>query len=381
MPDDQNIPSSTDTNVPTGEPQKEVTALPVIANPPRVLPKEEKPSLPPIKHPPFLWEKTQNLLKEIETKTGAKTLVYYLHPSASIANDDPDYFFSHIREMKPESSLNLILISNGGSGMAAWRIANVLRNFCKDLRVIVPGRCASAATLLALSADKILFGPAGYLTAIDSALSHPLNPRPFEKAQATEVSVDQINRIVNFISEDLKTHPSTKCLSEILFEKIHPVVLGELQRSSSLSKLIALSMMGLRNNQATTEEQEKIVYTLNDTYPAHGYPIVLKEAQKIGLPVEPVSTELNPSLWELLKLYSLISKKTVTNLTSSYYHLEHLTVAIESVGKRTFFALSFDKRLMPPPVGWLTENDRSCWLSATPNPESPEKPKIGEIEL
>lgn len=381
MPDNQTLPSTPASPTTANELPQSAPPMPVGAAVPNLTREKEQVPPQPIKYPPLLWERIQGVLTEIESKVNAKTLVYYLHPSASIANDDPDYFFSHVREMQEESSLYLILVSNGGSGMAAWRIANVLRNFCKDLTVVVPSRCASAATLLALSADKILLGPAGYLTAIDTSLNHLLNPRSSERGEAALVSVDQVNRIINFIDQDLKTHPTNKSVSEILFEKIHPVVFGELQRSSSLSKLIATSMMSLRNNSPTTEDQERIVNILNDSYPAHSYPIVLKEAQKLGLPAEPTPLDIRNLLWELLTLYSLVSKRTVTNVNPSFYHVEHSTVVIESVGKRTFYQVSYEKRLMPPPVGWLTENDKSFWLSAISNPEFPEKPKISEIEL
>lgn len=341
----------------------------------------ERP-LPIIKHPPFLWEKTQSLIREIEQKIQSKLLVYYTHPSSSITNEDVDYFFSHIRDLQPESSLSLILVSNGGSGTAAWRIANLLRNYCKNLTIVVPSGCASAATLLALSAERILFGPAGYLTAIDISLIHPLNPRPNEKSQPTSISADQINRVQAFINDDLKNHPGNKSVSEILFERVHPIILGELQRSSSMSKMIAKNMIRLRSNTPAEEEQNRLANILNDTYPSHGYPIVLKEAVEIGLPAEATPSELNPLLWELIKLYSLISRKTTTNLTPTFYHEEGTPVIIESTDKRTFYAPSYNKRFLPQTgLGWITENDKTSWLCAMPDPLQPGKPKINQIDL
>jgi hypothetical protein len=356
---------------------------------------EVKPSMPhrpvgpadlkpitPIKYPPFLWEKSQTLIREIEQKLQHKVLVYFTHPEARINNEDVDYFYSHLRELQSGSNLSLILVSDGGSITAAWRIANVLRSFCHSLNVIVPSRCASAATLIALSAERVFFGPAGYLTAIDTSLTHPLNPRADERSAPCSISIDQINRVISFIEGDLKSHASSKSLSEILFEKIHPVVLGEIQRCSSLSKMVAINIMKLRVNPPTEEQQAAIANALNDSYPIHGYPIVLKEAQQIGLSAEPLPVELNPLLWELVKVYSLSSKKTITNFTSSYYHLEGLPVIIESTDKRTALSISFDKKFLPQPgLGWVTENDRTRWLSAVLDPQTPGKPKISEVEL
>lgn len=341
--------------------------------------KDEKPQIE-IKYPPFYWSKSQQLIKELEQKTSSKVLAYYMESSSLITNEDVDYFYSHVKELQSEIPITLILVSNGGNGMAAWRIANVLKKYCSSLTVIVSSRCASAATLLTLSADKILFGPAGYLTAIDTSLNHPLNPRPNDRESAPSISVDQINKIKNFINEDLKTHPSSKSLSEILFEKIHPVVIGELERTSSLSKLVAKNLIGLRNVQPTEEDKNKLIDILNDSYPAHGYPIVLKEAQQIGLPAEAISEDINQLVWELIKLYSLVSKKKITNINSDFYHLEGTPVLIESIGRRTFFSLSYDKRYKPP-IGWIMENDKTKWLSAITDPDSSDKPKFSEVEL
>jgi hypothetical protein len=333
-----------------------------------------------VKYPPFFWSKTQEIINQIENKTNSKVIAYYMHPSATINNEDVDFFYTHIRDLQSEVPVILILVSNGGSGTAAWRIANLLKNYCNHLTVVVPSRCASAATLLSLSAEKILFGPAGYLTAIDTSLTHALNPRQNDRSQPVPVSVDQVNRIKKSIEDDLKNHSSSKSLSEILFDKIHPLVLGELERTSNLSKMIARNMLSLRTDKLADEDIEKLVDILNDSFPTHGYPIVLKEAIQIGLPAEQLPKELSYLAWELIKLYSLISKKTITNITPDLYHLEMVPVLIESLGKRTFFSESHDNRFKPT-TGWSIENDKTSWLSSINNPESPEKPVISAIEV
>jgi ATP-dependent protease ClpP protease subunit len=375
MPDIQPpIPEGNDSNTKSDLNFPPVGPLVTTGQPPPPKAPELK-----LKYPPLLWDKTQELIKQIETKISGRLLVYYMHSSTQINNEDVDYFYSHVRELKPEDNLYLVLVSSGGSGMAAWRIANVLRKYCNQLNVIIPSRCASAATLLSLSADKIFFGPAGFLTAIDTSLSHPLNPQA-EGKPSVSISVDQINKVKKFISEDLRIHPNGKTMSEILFDKIHPVVFGELARSSSLSKMIAKNMISLRNDKPTEEAQSNIVDILNDTYPAHGYPIVLKEAKKIGLPAEEMPEDLNVLIWDLIKLYSMVTKKAVTNITPDLYHLEGSPVLIESGERRTFFVHSYDSRFLAS-RGRVIENDNTGWLTARPNPESPQRPIVSEIEL
>lgn len=349
------------------------------------LPPPVPPQLPPkedvkIQYPPFFWTKTQALVKQIESQIKSKVITYFTDNNSSINNNDVDYFFSHLNSLNQEESISLILISNGGNGMAAWRIANLIRNYCQNFNVIVPSRCASAATMLSLSADKIIMSPCGYLTAIDTSLYHPLNPTSLTSNEKPNISVDQVNRIIKFIEKDLSQHPSGKSVSEILFDKIHPIVYGELERTSSLSKLIAVNMFNLRKTPPSADDIEKITNTLNEGYPTHGYPIVFKEAKDLGLPVEKSTPELDILLQNLVNLYSVASTQTYTHFDPGFFHIEYTPSFIESVDRRTFYAISYSKRLMGP-NNWKIENDKTKWLSATIDLEKPEQPKVGSLNF
>ena len=50
--------------------------------------------------------------------------------------------------------LSLFVKSDGGSGQVSLRMVNLLRQFTKRLTVLAPLECASAATMLALGADR-----------------------------------------------------------------------------------------------------------------------------------------------------------------------------------------------------------------------------------
>ncbi len=79
---------------------------------------------------------------------------------------------------RPASSTGcrLFIKSDGGSGQAALRMVNLLRRYVKHLTVLAPLECQSAATMLALGADRILMGPLAHLSAVDTSLTHDLSP-------------------------------------------------------------------------------------------------------------------------------------------------------------------------------------------------------------
>ena len=65
-------------------------------------------------------------------------------------------------------TIHLFIKSDGGSGQVSLRLVNLLRQHCRQLVALVPLECASAATMIALGADRILMGPTAYLTAVDT---------------------------------------------------------------------------------------------------------------------------------------------------------------------------------------------------------------------
>jgi len=87
------------------------------------------------------------------------------------------------------------ILLNGGSGIASLKIVSILRNHCDELIALVPANCASAATMMALGANKILMGPLGYLTSVDTSLRHELSPVTNTNDQAN-VSMDELSRVV-----------------------------------------------------------------------------------------------------------------------------------------------------------------------------------------
>lgn len=88
----------------------------------------------------------------------------------------------HLAKIGSQERLTVLLESPGGSIEEAYRIAKEIRMWCKHLDVAVTGRAKSAATLVALAADRIFFGPYGELGPLDVQLhdfsggARPISP-------------------------------------------------------------------------------------------------------------------------------------------------------------------------------------------------------------
>ena len=103
--------------------------------------------------------KRGELIKTIEGKLGAKVLVYFTADSpvvsATIADDAVLPLFDHLRALGTQKRIALYLYSLGGQMESPWKLVTTLREFCEELHVVIPYKAYSAATMIAIGADKI----------------------------------------------------------------------------------------------------------------------------------------------------------------------------------------------------------------------------------
>lgn len=310
-------------------------------------------------------------------------MCFYTPKTFSINQGHPDIFLEQLREIGPQPKIFLILISDGGDSSASYRIATILREYTPQLTVVVPSRCASAATVLALSADKIVMCPSGYLTAIDTSLTHNLNPKGIDN-HAVPISVDQIKRVLKFLDQEgpAVTDHQKEGSYRTLFRYVHPVVLGEIDRISSRTILIATKMMQMHPASFTNADQITwIANHLYNDYPEHGFPIMFEEAKSIGLPVEKADHNLGDLLRDLVNYYDATTTEAITHLNSAFYHKMAYTNLVESVNMRTIFRSDYDRRLNQLTKLWQTENELSQWVNIIAPQNPSDKIVIRPLDL
>ncbi len=113
--------------------------------------------------PPILFERTQKVLGRLEAELGEPILTYWNSNKGSICQNDVAGLYGLLQRVGKVDRLSMFIKSDGGSGQASLRMVNLLRQYTKHLTVLVPFECQSAATMLALGADRILMGPIAHL--------------------------------------------------------------------------------------------------------------------------------------------------------------------------------------------------------------------------
>src|SRR6266481_2808273 len=293
---------------------------------------QTQPVQPSVKVPPVLFEKTQKVIAQIESELGERLLTYWNSPNGSICGNDVVGLYGILSSMGKLERLSFFIKSDGGSGQASLRMVNLLRQFVGQLTVLAPLECASAATMLALGADKILMGPLAHLSAVDTSLTHDLSPIDRDNDRVS-VSQDELQRVVRLWQKEADKKTSNPY--ESLFEYVHPLVIGAVDRASALSTMLCETILSYHLKNA--KKAQKISDTLNSTYPSHGYPITLREAHRIALNVEPLDEEINRSLLELNEIYSEMGQRASTDFDERNSHDNSILNIIEGRGLQIFY--------------------------------------------
>lgn len=310
-----------------------------------------------IKQPPLLFDDTQVVIKEIEALLGCKLLVYWTSYRGSVCDNDVIALYETLKKVGPSEKVALFIKSNGGDVEASLRFVNLLREYCKQIVALVPLECASAATMIALGADHIEMGPLAHLTAIDSSLIHDLSPLDERANRRVSVSQDELARIVKLWTSHARPHHENP-YSDI-FQYIHPLVVGAIDRSSSLSMKICREILSYHISDEA--ECERISAHLNSSYPSHSYPITEREAQRIGLKTARMSEVINSRLLKLHTLYSEMAQKALTDFDECNYHDNEILNILEASDIQIYYQNDQDWNYIREERRWQSLNDGSSW--------------------
>lgn len=385
---DINSPNISQTPVDDQLPQDHITPPQNPINPAPPPPSKPTPPLPPppprpalinttgikMKMPPILWKQTQDVLKELEQELGGPVLGYFTN--FRITGEDVKYFYTHLASIGYQEKLFFILYTSGGDGTSAYRIASLLRAYCKELVIVIPEKAASAGTMLSLSGDTLMMTPLSYLTAVDTSVGHPLNPKDAHNRPVT-VGLEEVRNAVEVLEKNSSPEKKTS-IYETMFTYIHPVAYGNIVRTSSLSERLCRQLLDLRQTPPDETSTSTLINMLNHELPAHGYPITRDIAKNLGLPVVNASPKCDALLWQYINLNRAITEEVYTDISDSHQHKETILNIIESVGRRLAVRNSFDRRLDPIVKGWITLKDIYKWEAVHDIEENGEKKTVIE---
>jgi hypothetical protein len=264
-----------------------------------------------------MYADRKGLYAELERTRGSRVLVYVTgdrrQMETQIHSEVLDHFLHHLDRIGDVERISLFLYTRGGETLAAWSLVNMVRQFSKELEVIVPVKAHSAGTLMCLAADKIVMTKQATLGPIDPSVTTPLNPQIIGAPPQARfpVSVEDVNGFIEFAKTTLhedQLHTAFQALAN----NVHPLVLGNAFRARGQIRMLAKKLMGDRFSD--DEKAKKILEFLCSESGSHDYTINRREAgEQLGLPIE----KPNDELYKLIKqIYDDIAKEL--ELTTPY---------------------------------------------------------------
>jgi len=249
------------------------------------------------------------LIEALENERASRVLTYVTSDrapaGAQIGDDALRPIFDVLATIGHVEKLDLFIYSRGGALEVPWRIASALREASNGWDILVPFRANSAATLLALGADRILLGRHGELGPIDPILSvTKAGPNESTPAQDT-INVEDVMAYLRFAREEagLSDQDALARSLKTLTDRLDAVGLGSVYRVRTHIRDVARRMLTSRNEALTERAIDTIIETLAEKVYAHGHAIGFGEAEEIGLSVERPSPHVEDIMWQLLEAY------------------------------------------------------------------------------
>jgi hypothetical protein len=309
-----------------------------------------------IRRPPVKFAETQAIINRLAAELDAPVIAYWNNPRGAVCHNDVIAIHKMVEKIGRRDRAYLFIKSDGGNGQASLRIVNVLREHFENLHALVPLECCSAATMMALGANVIHMGPMAYLTSVDTSLTHDLSPIDRDNDRVS-VSLDELKRAIRLWQQERDTTAANPYMK--LFEYVHPLVIGAVDRADSLSTMLCREILSYH-----VEDDAKvkaIADALNGRYPSHTYPILRREAKRLGLDVVDMKANVLEALLELHHVYSEMGQKCTTDQDETRSHTNEIVNIVESSGALLLYEIDKDWFYRKEERRWVTMNDYSGW--------------------
>lgn len=230
-----------------------------------------------------------------------------------------------VKITEPLNSLDVLIHTIGGDPVAAYRLAQVIRDFTQEATFLVPEFAYSGGTLICLSGDSILLGNHAVLSPIDITLyrryvreSGDTNPQFREEEDSdTEVELVAIDHFIKVATQariDIETEFRKKKMKlansqveqAMLCKMIDQMGVSEIAkffREKNITQEYARELLRcyMFKDAISPENMETILRRLVVEAPSHEFSMDYHICKDVGLKVKEMNEELSDYCSELLK--------------------------------------------------------------------------------
>lgn len=232
--------------------------------------------------------KTKNdIIKSIEAKNNSKVICYVTNDNpvfnGEIASDIYPAFFEILEDIGNTERIDLFIFSQGGDTLVPWKLVNLIREYANEFNVLIPFHANSAATLIALGANKIYMTKLADIGPIDPTLTGPFNPKN-DQSEVLGLSVEDVIGYYELAKNimNLKSESSILKTFEMLSNNVNPIALGSIYRSYNQIRILARKLLELHlDTEKDTVLINRAIENLTEKLYNHRHLIVRDEARDI----------------------------------------------------------------------------------------------------
>ena len=174
----------------------------------------------------------------------------------------------------------------------------MIREFCIEFEIIIPNKCRSSGTLIALGANNIIMTKQATLGPIDPSITRPMSPiiPNSNPPQKLSLSVESVKGYYQLLKKEfgVSGNEALSLAYNKLVDFIHPVVLGDVYRTQKQIQMLANKLLNM--GAYSKKARKRIVAFLCSDSGSHDYTINRTEARELGLRVESPSQEVYTEL-------------------------------------------------------------------------------------
>lgn len=243
----------------------------------------------------------RDLIEAIERERGGRALVTlftsFVYP-VILDDSDVSLLESILQRIDLSRGLCLMLNSPGGDALAAERLIHVCRCYARgDFEVLVPKAAKSAATVIALGANRLLMGETAELGPLDAQVQRAIDgQRRYMSARAIVASYDALLQQAAALPSKARIEPYLEQLKHF-----DPSDIAELRHLSALMSDIARRALqtGLMRQQSAEAIERCVEFlTTRDQTMVHGRALFPETLKQQGLDIEVLP--LDGHLWRLV---------------------------------------------------------------------------------
>ena len=266
----------------------------------------------------------QELIREIQNRTGRPLVCYVSGIRSGIDEDDIMPFIDILHNVPPGETLEFLLHTPGGSGDAAEKLIRTVRGKVRQgqVHIIVPDFAKSAGTLMVLGADRVVMSDMSELGPIDPQMRFVDSGSGQVRWQPVQNYLDAYYEYSKTLTEQPDNVPA-----RMMLDRLDPVTVKLWQATVNRARQSAETLLKIGMFRDNDGNWSQAANELRDTrrWLSHSQMISWEDAKDphIGLVVEYLHSESErwQGYWRLYCLQRLAVSEDQKLFESEYASL------------------------------------------------------------